>query len=125
MPTLSVERRLRVWGVIERRASNPLSGPLNINELGQYTGASERMLRDLCRAFSGHSPKECITRRRMNIARAMLERGCPQQVTVASIATFCGFLHLSRFAMAFRDRYGEYPSLTIRRAPGMVRQSDE
>jgi AraC-like DNA-binding protein len=112
-----MERRLRVWNIIQHHASNPLSGFPTIQELCQQTGASERMLRDVSHAFSGRSVMAYITQERLHLARVMLERGRPQEVTVTDVATFCGFHHLSRFSRDFRDCHGELPSRILRRQP--------
>ena len=118
MPAADPDRRLRVWAAIERYASDPLSGRrVTLDELCKETGASKRMLHDVCRAFAGISVKAYIRRRRMQIARDMLGRADPEQATVTKIATFCGFYHMGRFSGAFRHQHGEPPSVVLRRQP--------
>ena len=96
MPAANPERRLRVWAAIERYASDPKSGRVTLDQLCQETGASKRMLHDVCRAFSGLSVKAHIQRQRMQLARDMLVRAKPEQTTVTRVATFCGFYQLGR-----------------------------
>jgi len=115
VPAANPERRLRVWVAIERYVSDPLSGRVTLDQLCQETGASKRMLHDVCHAFSGLSVKAYIQRQRMQLAHDMLGRADPEQTTVARVAIFCGFYHLGRFSGAFRDHYGEPPSVVLRR----------
>jgi hypothetical protein len=49
----------------------------------------------------------------MSLAHAMLQRAAPD-ATVTSIATFCGFSDLGRFAVRYHHRYGQPPSQTLR-----------
>ena len=51
----------------------------------------------------------------MDQARCKLARAAPS-VNVTAIACECGFNHLGRFAIAYRDRYAESPSDTLRRS---------
>ena len=113
MPAANPERRLRAWVAIERYASDPQSGRVTLDQLCHETGASKRMLHDVCRAFSGFSVKAYIQRQRMQLARDMLGRADPEQTTVTSVATFCGFHHLGCFSGAFRDHYGAPPSVVL------------
>jgi len=115
VPAADPERRLRVWAAIERYASDPLSGRVTLDRLCRETGASKRMLHDLCRTFSGLSVKTYIRRQRLQIARDILIQADPEQTTVTRVATFCGFYHLGRFSGLFRDHHGEPPSLALRR----------
>jgi len=117
VPAANPERRLRVWAAIERYATDPQSGCVTLDQLCKETGASKRMLHDVCRAFSGLSVKAWIQRQRMQIARDMLVRAKPEQTTVTRVATFCGFYHLGRFSRTFRDHHGEPPSVALRRRP--------
>jgi AraC-like DNA-binding protein len=117
MPPPAMDRRLRVWSVIERNATDPRCGKVTINQLCRETGVSARMLYDVCRAFSGLSVTAYVRRERMTVALAMLIRGGPGHATVTQIATFCGFDQLGRFSRDFRDWHGESPSLVLRRSP--------
>ena len=52
----------------------------------------------------------------MELARARLGSGAATAVTEVALA--CGFEHLGRFSTRYRDRFGESPSETLRRARG-------
>ena len=72
-----------------------------------------RTLDHICHAFSGSSLIAYIKRRHMSLAHAMPQRAAPD-ATVTSIATFCGFSDLGRFAVRYHHRYGQPPSQTLR-----------
>ena len=66
--------------------------------------------------------------RKVRQARRKLVRA-PPGANVTEIAADCGFNHLGRFAIAYRDRYGECPSDTLRwsriRASAPIRPRSE
>jgi AraC-like DNA-binding protein len=108
----SAVKRLEIWQAIERYATNPTLA-VSRDLLSRETGVPERTLDDICHAFSGLSPIAYIKRRHMSLAHAMLQRAAPD-ATVTSIATFCGFSDLGRFAVRYHHRYGRPPSQTLR-----------
>jgi AraC family ethanolamine operon transcriptional activator len=52
---------------------------------------------------------------RLNAARRELTSGAPGS-TVTGAAMRSGHLHLGRFAIEYREQFGESPSATLRRA---------
>lgn len=75
------------------------------------SGASPRTLQQAFRKYRGMSPMEYIRNARLEQAHRRL--GDPDVTgSVSEIALDCGFSHLSRFAYAYRERYGELPSVT-------------
>ncbi len=114
-------RHLRVWQIIERHATDPMSDR-SIKELCQEGDVSVRTLHNVCHAFTGLSVKAYIRQQRLKLALEMLRKGQPGGTTVTKVATFCGFYHLSRFADIFRDQHGELPSLILRQTPQAVRE---
>jgi AraC-like DNA-binding protein len=54
---------------------------------------------------------------RLRRAREELQTAHPQVTTVWAVASRYGFLHMSRFAAAYRDAFGEPPSHTLNRRP--------
>ena len=66
------------------------------------------------RRFIGSTPLEFLRLTRLAEARRQLLETEPA-ATVTSIATYCGFTHLGRFAGWYRERYGESPSETLDR----------
>jgi AraC-like DNA-binding protein len=108
----SAVKRLEIWQAIERYATNP-TRTVSRDLLSRETGVPERTLDHICHAFTGLSPIAYIKRRHMSLAHAMLQRAAPD-ATVTSIATFCGFSDLGRFAVRYHHRYGQPPSQTLR-----------
>jgi AraC-like DNA-binding protein len=89
--------------------------PLNLTEVSAAIGVNMRTLHQCCQEYLGVSPKRYLTLRRMDLARRALLAA--PDATVAQVATHYGFWELGRFAGAYRSRYGESPSETLRRAP--------
>jgi AraC-like DNA-binding protein len=86
--------------------------PLQLADLAHAAGVSERTLRDGFLRFRGTSPMQYLRQIRLEHARELL-RHAPSGQRVADIALDCGFTHLGRFALAYRERFGELPSGTI------------
>jgi AraC-like DNA-binding protein len=63
--------------------------------------------------FADRAPLEFLQAERLEPAREMLVHALPG-ASVTEIAIKCGFGHLGRFSVAYRDRYGECPSATLR-----------
>jgi transcriptional regulator GlxA family with amidase domain len=59
------------------------------------------------------SPMRFVAERRLAAAHHRLRAAGPAD-DVTGIATECGFSHLGRFAVCYRELYGESPSLTLR-----------
>jgi AraC-like DNA-binding protein len=88
--------------------------PWDTAQLSRATGVSARSLQ---KAFQrcGHPPPMTYLRRlRLHKARAELTAHCLNPLTVTTVASHWGFLHLSRFAEQYRQLYGESPSETLR-----------
>ncbi|WP_429861090.1 helix-turn-helix domain-containing protein, partial [Burkholderia cenocepacia] len=52
---------------------------------------------------------ELLRAPRLDHARELL-RGSTSERRIADIALDCGFTHLGRFAIAYREKFGESPS---------------
>ncbi len=79
--------------------------------LSRASGVSPRTLQQSFRKYRGMSPMEYIRKVRLEQAHRRLADPADDN-SVSRIALDCGFTHLSRFARAYRDRYGELPSRT-------------
>ncbi len=91
--------------------------PLHLPEICLALGVSERTLQTHCMAHLGVSPKRYLLLRRLHIAQRLLRAGMRGHNSVTEIATRCGFWELGRFAVAYRQLFGEAPSATLRQAP--------
>jgi AraC-like DNA-binding protein len=79
--------------------------------------AARLSVRGVQYAFQRHlgvTPLSYLRDRRLDACRVELIASDPAVTSVAAVARRWGFAHLSRFAQAYRERFGEYPSVTIR-----------
>jgi transcriptional regulator GlxA family with amidase domain len=88
---------------------------LTMEQVASAVGIGSRSLQAAFRDTLGMTPREILAEIRLENARARLLAPEPA-TTVTSAALECGFVHLGRFAAAYRHRYGESPSETLRRA---------
>ena len=87
---------------------------LTVADLASCAGTSERALHAAFRRELGTTPMAYLRDRRLDAAREDLLAAEPGD-GVAAIAMRHGFSHLGRFAAAYRGRFGEAPSVTLRR----------
>ncbi|CAN0627738.1 Anthranilate 1,2-dioxygenase regulatory protein [Burkholderia multivorans] len=89
--------------------------PLQLADIVRAAGVPERTLRDAFMQFRGISPMQYLRKTRLDHARDLLRAAAPDR-RIADIALDCGFTHLGRFALAYREKFGELPSETLERA---------
>lgn len=77
-------------------------------DMAELSGTSIRRLQEGFRDYVGSSPTQCLIDIRLERAHADLMSGAI--TTVSDVAARWGFSSASRFAAAFRDRYGVNPS---------------
>ena len=101
-----------------KKAINLLRGglahPWRIGDLARRCEVPRRTLEKHFQRFVGCAPLEFLRTERLDQARRKLLRA-PPGASVMEIATDCGLNHFGRFAVVYRDRYGESPSETLRR----------
>jgi AraC-like DNA-binding protein len=90
------------------------AGPLYMQEISDAIGVSSRTLRMACQTQLGVSPTRYLLLRRMGLARRALRDADPLVTRVTDVATEYGFLELGRFAVKYRQIFGETPSSTLR-----------
>ena len=91
-----------------------LHEPITTVSVAAAVGLSVRTLeRGFSRYFST-SPRRYIERARLDMVRAELRVGSPDNSSVTQIAARWGFGHLGRFAAGYRKSFGEHPSETLR-----------
>jgi AraC-like DNA-binding protein len=86
-------------------------------DLAEIAGVGVRVLQESFRQHVGTSPMAYLRRLRLDGVHAELSRADPWQVSVGEVAYRWGFTHLGRFAGAYRARYGEAPSQTLKDRP--------
>jgi AraC-like DNA-binding protein len=93
--------------------------PLTLADIADAAGVPVRTLLQSFRRFRDTSPMQLVREARIDMSRDLLLRAGATE-RVADIALSCGFVNLGRFASAYRERFGETPSQTLR----AVRQRD-
>src|SRR5215475_467672 len=89
--------------------------PWRVGELAALCGIAPRTLQKHFHRFLDQAPLAFLRDLRFDRARRELLRGL-HDTSITEIATRCGFVHLGRFAIQYRCRYGESPSETLRRS---------
>lgn len=89
--------------------------PISLADLIAVSGVSGRSLHAGFRRFRDTTPMSYLRDHRLAMARAALDGKGNQRRSVTEVALNCGFSHLGRFARDYLDRYGERPSMTLRR----------
>jgi AraC-like DNA-binding protein len=90
--------------------------PWTVADLALYAGVSARSLHAAFRGQVGTSPMSYVRRRRLEQAHDELLNLDPSTgARVIDVALRNGFPHTGRFAAAYRARFGESPSTTLRR----------
>jgi AraC-like DNA-binding protein len=87
----------------------------SIREVCAVTGASYSTVERGFREIYGMGPKALMTAMRLSRARHGLLHPS-QTTTVTDVALQWGFFEFGRFSAQYRQRYGEVPSETLRRA---------
>jgi len=108
------QRRASIMGRFESVLEAHCETQLDTSELCAAIDVPERTLRMYCAMSLGMSPGSYVRLRRLNLARAKLQRAEPATGSVAEIARQFGFTELGRFAAAYRGVFGETPSTTLR-----------
>jgi transcriptional regulator GlxA family with amidase domain len=90
--------------------------PLRLADIAQATDVPARTLLHAFQKFRDRSPMQYLREVRLELAHQRLSQPGNQpgnQATVASVALDCGFVHLGRFAQAYRARFGQAPSAVL------------
>jgi transcriptional regulator GlxA family with amidase domain len=90
--------------------------PFTVSALAEVAAVSVRTLQHGFQRHLDMSPMTYLRQVRLARAHQDLSDCGPDQVTVTHIAHKWGFGHVSRFAAAYRRRYGVGPSTTLREA---------
>ncbi len=93
------------------------SEPIEIARIAASLGVSIRTLQVTFQRQYGFSPRDFVMECRLDNARNLLLNRATN-TTVTTIAIDCGFSDLSHFSSKYRDKFGELPSETRRRAKG-------
>ena len=105
--------RSRILRQVEEFVTHHLSSEIRIGDLCARVGTSQRTLEYLFNDFYGMSPRRYLTVRRLNAVRDRLLQTESEDVSIAAVASGCGFHHTGRFSQAYRGLFGELPSQTL------------
>ncbi|MBK1841979.1 AraC family transcriptional regulator [Azospirillum sp. YIM B02556] len=97
---------------------------LSLSAICAATGVAQRTLNLACQEFLGQSAMHYARGRRLDLVRQTLLTSDPAETNVTGVAMHYGFWELGRFAQAYRIRFGERPSETLRRGAGQGRRMD-
>ncbi len=89
---------------------------LSLPDICAAVGVAKRTLNLACMEFLGQGATQYARARRLDHVRQTLLTSDPAEMRVTSVAVHYGFWELGRFAQAYRMRFGERPSETLRRA---------
>lgn len=87
---------------------------IGLDDLVRAGGVSKRSLHAGFRKYYGVSPMAYLRNVRLDMARLRLKQMGSGDISVTEVALDCGLTHLSKFAAAYKDRFGELPSETLR-----------
>ncbi|WP_083921800.1 AraC family transcriptional regulator [Kiloniella laminariae] len=96
-----------------------LSDFITVDDISTAAGVSGRCLQLAFQHNFGCSPLQYLRRLRLNLAHCELMKA-ERKTSVSEVAYGLGFTHLGRFAIAYRETFGQSPSMT--RAQAQVHQ---
>lgn len=102
---------------IERYIDEHRESAIGLQDLCRGTGLALRTVETIVRSRTGLPALAYLHRRRLAYARVALLNPVAS-TCVTEVAMRFGFLHLGRFAGAYRQNYGESPSQTLARVEG-------
>jgi len=119
-PARSLLSKSRIVRKCQEYLNEHLPGKVTKLELCQAAGVSARSLQDAFRAICGVTPYEFLKFRRLHEARRLLREGDPRTTAVKQCALEAGFWEFGRFAVEYRQHFGESPSETLRGRTGRL-----
>jgi AraC-like DNA-binding protein len=100
----------RVEAYIEEHADDDIS----LADIAGVIYVNPRTLQYMFRKHRDCTPMEYVRRVRLHHAHLDLVAGDRMRVTVGQVAARWGFAHLGRFAIYYREEYGQSPHVTLR-----------
>ena len=93
--------------------SDAKRGRISIANLCLNLRVSQRALNYAFVSQIGEPPNRYLKLRRMNQVRRRLREACPAETTIEAITREMGFFEAGRFAVEYRQIFGECPSKTL------------
>jgi methylphosphotriester-DNA--protein-cysteine methyltransferase len=111
----AIGRHRQIVARFERALEERPEEMLSLSGICATIGVAQRTLNLACLEFLGEGPVRYARNRRLDLVRAELLASDPADSPVTTSAMRYGFWELGRFAQAYRLRFGERPSDTLRR----------
>lgn len=92
-----------------------LAEPITRAELCAISGLHVRTLTRGFQLKYGVSPMQFVRDRRLEAVRNTLLAGTADEISITRVAEDCGLYHLGRFSHAYRLRFHELPTATLKR----------
>ena len=109
--TAPTRRRKAFLHAIE--ISENIRKPLTLPEIAVATGMSQRSLRLAFQESMGLSPRKYLHMHRMHKVRHELRTKEAETTSITEAASHWGFTELGRFAVEYKQLFGESPSMTL------------
>lgn len=90
--------------------------PISTTDVAEYVGLSVRGLQQGFHREVGMPPNAVLRGIRLDRVRTDLRYRSPSETTVSEVARAWGFAHPGRFSAAYAERFGEFPSETLRQS---------
>ena len=111
------QARSLVVKAAEDHALSRVGHPIQVTDLCQAAGVSERALQYAFKEVMGLTPISYLVRLRLHRVRQALLAATHGSTTVSAEALKWGFWHFGEFSRAYKKCFGELPSDTLRRPP--------
>jgi AraC-like DNA-binding protein len=110
-----LRRHRQIVARLERAMRERPAEMLSMSDICTAVGVARRTLNLACLEFLGQGATQYARARRLDHVRNALLTGDPGTTQVTPVAMAFGFWELGRFSQAYRLRFGERPSDTLRR----------
>lgn len=120
---MRLQQHRHIVARIEGVARAHLDDPLHLTVLCRIASVTEHAVRNAFRHVYGATPSRYLRELRMQEARKALLAPNSGDVTVTQVAMRFGFFEIGRFAVKYRQTFGECPSATLRRSSTPTRAS--
>ncbi len=100
--------------LVEEYMNSNAEQPIDMQTIAQVTGHSVNSIFRAFQKYRDYTPMQFLRSVRLDRVRERLLLS-QTNVSVSNVAIEYGFTHLGRFSLAYKRRYGESPSDTVRR----------
>ncbi len=91
-----------------------ISNPIGVEDIAQSAGVGVRALQVAFQQFKDTTPLNYLRQLRLESVRRQLIAVEHEAVSISDVARSCGFTHMGRFSLLYRETFGEMPTETLR-----------